>query len=454
MDRSNVPPSVAIAEGNSRTRTKALLLGVFTGLGSRVLVLAAPLLTIPVTLEHLGSGLFGFWMVATSFTSMAMFADLGLGNGLLTRLSACGTHHDQGRARALISTAYVTLGGLALVFSLLIWLGVPYIDWADAMDVGDEVEPAAMRTVATLCFLAFAVTIPLSLIQRVQYAYQSAWKSNVWQVAGAITTVVGVYVAAELEAGYALIIAVAVFSSPVMLLVNNVHHYSRRRDIRPSIRAVSSGDARSLIRIGFGFFLLSILTSISLNVDNWIVAEVAGLTAVSGYAVAAKLFSLLALAITLVALPLWPANGEALARGETRWVRRTTQRIMLLSVSTVALAGIVLVMARDLIARVWLGEGHTIAVSLAVSLAIWAVLIAFASPYFTVQNSVGLLRYQFIGWSLFAVASIPLKFYLYPFFGLAGVPLAGSTAYLLFLIPAALLGYRASVQGAGGEGAA
>ncbi|WP_051973625.1 lipopolysaccharide biosynthesis protein [Cryobacterium sp. MLB-32] len=444
--------SEANSEATSRSsgaalRTRALLLGIATGLGSRVLTLAAPLLTIPVTLHYLGADLFGFWMIVTSITAIGMFADLGLGNGLLTRLVWAVAEHDAERAKTLVSTAYLTLGGVALMLLAVIWLVVPSIDWQRIESQSATLQPATAQVVAGLALSAFAITIPLSLVQRVQYALQEAWKSNTWQVAGAIATIAAVYAAALLDLGVVAVIAAAVFAGPFVILLNNVFYYAvSHRELTPTLRTASTSAAGSLLRVGFAFFFLSILTSVSLNVDNLIVAKVADLPTVSQFAITTKLFALLALAVTLVALPLWPANGEALARGDVSWVRRTTRAMVLFSVGAVALGGIVLVLARNLIAQLWLGDGHGISLGLALSLTLWSIVIAFCSPFFSVQNSVGRLSYQYVGWGLFAAASIPLKFLLYPLLGLAGIPLAGVAAYLMFLLPTALLGYRATLS--------
>jgi O-antigen/teichoic acid export membrane protein len=414
-----------------------------------VLTLAAPLLTIPVTLRYLGPEVFGFWMTIVSISAMAMFADLGLGNGLLTRLAKCAASRDYSGAKALISTAYISLAGVALILMALIMVLVPSLDWAALLSLDDDFDPMVIQTVSVLCLCAFAVTIPLSLVQRVQYAFGEAWKSNIWQVFGAVFTVAAVYVAAQSDAGYGIVISAAVFSSPFVMLLNNLFYYARHPKIRPGFHSASMLAAGSLLRVGLGFLILSVLTSLSLNADNLIVANVAGLSAVAEFSIASKLFSLLAMAITLVALPLWPANGEALARGDTAWVRKTTRKMVLFSVVLVGLGGGILVASRDFITGLWIGEGHTISWALAANLVLWSVLLAFSSPLFSVQNSVGLFRYQFIGWTLFFVLSVPLKLYFYFLFGLPGIPLAGAVAYLTLLSPAAWIGYRATLRGVG-----
>lgn len=436
----------AAAEVTPRSRTKALVWGIATGLGSRLLMLIAPLLTIPVTLSYLGAEVFGFWMVIVSITSMAMFADLGLGNGLLTCLGRASAERDYAKSKVLISTAYLTLAGVSLLILASVWLLVPHLDWASVLGTNAEPDAEVIQSVAILCLSAFAVSVPLSLIQRVQYALQEAWKSNLWQVAGAAATVVTVYVMAWLDLGPVAVVAASVFALPLILLLNTVCYFVGRPELRPGFAGVSMSAAGSLLRIGLAFFALSILTSVALNVDNVIVSNLADLPTVSDYAVATKLFSLLGLAVTLVALPLWPANADALARGDINWVKKITFKMSLISVGAVGLGGAVLVSLRDSVTALWLGEGHTIALPLAINLVVSSMLMAFSSPFFTVQNSVGRLNLQFLGWALFIGLSIPLKFYFYGLFGLPGVPLGTSVAYIFALVPVALGGYRATIR--------
>lgn len=446
MTEQTASPAYSGNESAEQARTKSLVFGIFMGLASRVLILAAPLLTIPVTLHYLGPELFGFWMTVVSITAMAMFADLGLGNGLLTRLAPSVAARDFIAAKTLISTAYASLGGMALVLLAFVVLLVSSLDWAAFLNLDERLDPTAIQSVALLCLTAFAVTVPLSLVQRVQYAFGDAWKSNVWQILGAVLTVAAVYAAAYSNAGYTAVVAAAAFSSPAIMLLNNFIYYARNPEIRPALRSVSVSAAGALLRVGLGFLFLSVLTSVSLNVDNVIVAKVADISAVSDFSIATKLFSLLAMAITVVALPLWPANGEALARGDTAWVQRTTRKMVLFSVALVGLGGGVLLLLRNAIAGLWIGDGHTIPWELALNLVMWSLLLGFSSPFFSVQNSIGLLRYQFVGWALFFIISIPLKIYLSLLLGLQGIPLAGVIAYLIALCPAAIIGYRATLR--------
>ncbi len=79
------PTGAIVEEGTARSRR------LIKGIGSSVVARAAtsllPLLLIPLTIRYLGTEQYGIWMAITSVTSMLLWADLGLGNGLLTKLA-------------------------------------------------------------------------------------------------------------------------------------------------------------------------------------------------------------------------------------------------------------------------------------------------------------------------------------------------------------------------------
>ena len=69
--------------------------------------------------------------------------------------------------------------------------------------------------------------------------------------------------------------------------------------------------------------------ALAMNADYLVIAHVLGPESVTTFSVPARLFAQLGLLVSLVNLPLWPANGEALARGDVAWVRRITARMTL-----------------------------------------------------------------------------------------------------------------------------
>ncbi|WP_406068036.1 lipopolysaccharide biosynthesis protein [Micromonospora sp. NBC_01638] len=425
--------------------------GIVSSLAGKTVGLAAPLLITPLAFHNLGAERYGLWMAVTSLTGMALFADFGLGNGLLTRLARLrGTGERRAAARE-VSSAYALLGAVSVLLLVLLATTLPRVPWPALLNAADPAVVRDARPVVLLCFGAFLANIPLALIQRVQYAQQQVAQSNLWQAGGSLVSVALVYVAVTARADPLLVIAAAVLAVPAVNLANAVCYFGwQERELRPRLRHVRVAVARGLLWLGARFFLLSVLSSVVLNLDGFLISRVLGLPAAATYAVVLRLFALLTLFITLVNLPLWPANGEALARGDLAWVQRTTPRMVYLSAAVVALPGAALVLVGNDVLRLWVRSTDLAPVprTLLAALAVWSVLLAVAAPLFMVQNSIGLLGPQFVGWAACLLLAVPLKIVLAARVGLSGVALVSAGTYALTVLPAAVFGYRRAVAGA------
>ena len=434
----------------ARERNRRLTAGIITSVVSRGTGALAPLILIPITLSYLGDQLYGLWMAVTAVTGMALWADLGLGNGLMTRLAPYYASGDTAAARRYISTTYGVLSVVALGLLAGLWALSGVISWTSTFNVTDPAVEAEARAVALVCLSAFVVNIPLSLVQRVQYAYQQVVQSNLWQATGSLWTVLLTLVAVEARLSPALVVGAAVSGPPLANLLNSAWLYGRQcRLLAPRPTRVDRTVARSLLLLGGQFFGLSIAMSIAVNADNLVIAHALGLEAVTDYSVPARLFSALGLLVTVVNLPFWSANGEALARGDLGWVRRVTGRMTLASGLVVLLSSAILVLAGGHILEGWLGAPRPVPVSLLVALGAWWLLLATASPRFMVQNAAGSVRPQLVGWTVFLAVSLPLKWIAARQLGIAAVPAAGAAIYLLTVWPAAENGFRRIVSAPG-----
>ncbi|RQX11514.1 hypothetical protein DLJ58_08205 [Micromonospora arida] len=449
---SEVPTATAgpeLHEGDTsmarRSRGRALVAGIASSLAGKAVGLVAPLLITPIAFGYLGAERYGMWMAITSLTAMALFADFGLGNGLLTRLSRLYATGERRAAAREIASAYAVLGALAVALLLVLLVAVRLVPWSALLNVADPVVARDARAVVLLCFGAFLVNIPLALIQRVQYAHQQVAQSNLWQAAGSLGSAGLVVAAVATDASPALVIAAAVLAVPLMNLANSICYFGWQQPaFRPRVKDVRAPVARGLLRLGSRFFGLSLLSSIALNLDGFLVGRVLGLHAAANYAVILRMFAVLALFVTLVNLPLWPANGEALARGDVGWVRRSTRRMVYLSAAAVTLPALCLVLSGNDILQFWVRSDdlEQVPTPLFAALAVWSILVAVAAPLFMVQNSIGLLGPQFVGWAACLVVAVPLKILLAGRGGLSGVALASALSYGVTVLPAAVVGYR------------
>lgn len=435
-------PSAAGAE-----RDRLVAFGMSTAVLARSIGLIAPLIITPVCFRYLGDQRYGLWMAVTALTAMAWFTDLGLGNGLLTRLGQLADNERQ-QSRE-ISSAYATvLTVAALLFGGLLLVN-PLIPWATLFGVVDPAIAAEAPVLVLMCFGAFALYMPLSLIQRVQYARGQTVLSNLWQTAGALVSVALVLAAIAAELSPLVVVGCAVFAIPLTSAVNNLVFFGvQARSIAPRPGLIDRTTLTALLRLGLRFFVLTTIATIANNLDSPLIASTLGLEQAAHFALVNKLFAVVTMFVGLVGLTVWPVNGAALVQGDVSWVRRNTRRMILINTVIVAIIGCGLVAWGHEVLTVWVGTANPEVVPTAVFgwLAVWTLLIAMAYPMTMAQNSVGILRPQFFGWLTFLPLATGLKVWGLHELGLVAVPAAASLAYLATMVPAVIVGYRRTIR--------
>jgi len=192
----------------------------------------------------------------------------------------------------------------------------------------------------------------------------------------------------KFKASMPVLVLCAVIVNPLFSFLNGEYFYRFKRPLcRPKLSFFNYVLARDLFRLGVMFFFLSILTSLTLYSDNLIIAKVLGLEAVTAYAIPVKISTLLSAVVTILCLPLWPANSEALARGDFKWVRKSTYRMFLLTTGCVCVGIIAFVTIGPMFFEWWLGASFKTTRTLLGSLGIWTLLLGATSPYLMVLNS-------------------------------------------------------------------
>src|SRR5439155_17548951 len=125
--------------------------------------------------------------------------------------------------------------------------------------------------------------------------------------------------------------------------------------LRPIPRAATRAAIRRVCSLGLVFFALQLSRSLDLLADNLVAAQVLGAGTVPQYAVPLKLFVLPSSIIALFQMPLWPAYGEAAARGDRAWIARTARRSFTVSLLASLPAALTLAVFGRTILRLWVG---------------------------------------------------------------------------------------------------
>jgi O-antigen/teichoic acid export membrane protein len=418
--------STAIA-ARSRQRYRRVGASALAYLAARVVTSTSTLVAIPVAARYLGSEKFGLLMLVTSFIALLAFADFGLGSGLVNAIAEADARDDHDLAASAVSTAFFLLAGIAIVGIVVLPFFVTELNWAALLRTGDSHDaPIAVAVVGA----AFFLTLPFSLVDRIQLGYQESFLNGLWLAAGSLLSVAGVLVFSSLKMGLPWLVGSVVGGPLVAHLFNAAILVTRRRPwLIPRLKLVRRATMRHLVRLGALFFVLQLVWTIAFASDNLVVARVLDAHAVGEYSVAYRLFTALPVLLMVFLNPLWPAYREALTRGDTVWAERTLALSVLGVAGIVAVASVVLALLARPIISVWAGTQYKPSNSLVAGLACWAVLMVVGGVLSMFLNAANVLHFQVITGVTMAITAVAAKILLAERYGLPGVVWATVIVY-------------------------
>lgn len=386
-------------------RTRNLIVAVVSGVVGRAVALVTPLLVMAPMLDHLGPALFGIWLTAVSVSAMAAFLDFGVGNASLTRLSEAFGQDDLTAARHLLGQAYALLTAISAVFVALVLAGL-----AAALALGPTDPAHASRAlVIAIVLTAMFLSFPAGLIVRLLQARQRYVHAQLVQLAGPLAALIATLAGIAADLRPAAVVALYALAAATVQMVWSAVYFLRNPEVRPIFAAFDRAVLRRLSGLGGAFFLVSIVTAIGMNLDNLVIAARAGAEAVAEFGVPARLGGLLLQIVFTLFMPLWSLFGDAMARGDRLWLRRTVLRMSALGASGVLVIGLALVVFADPIMRLWMGRTFADQQAVLLGMVASATVIAVTSPFNMVLNAAGLASPQILPWTAFVAVTLVAK---------------------------------------------
>lgn len=429
------PFDVTTEDGRSKERHRRIVLTAFTSAVAKVITITASFITVPLTLNYLGTERYGLWMTISSMIAMMVFADFGIGNGLMNAISEAFGKDDKIAIKAHITNATVILSGIAILILIIFFIVFPHVSWGYFFNVRTQLAIDEAGPVLAVFMVCFAIGVPASIVQRVQMGLQQGFASSLWQAGGSIfgllLTLLVIFFKGDL---FWLVLALA--GSPVVfLLLNGIFFFSFKcKELKPDLRQATKNGMKHILHGGLLFFVLQIACSISYASDNLILAKILGADAVAQYSVVSKLFEGILMVQALAISPLWPAYTEAKSRGDKGWIKKTLSKSMWLTLLAIIPIAILLVVGNKPIFSLWVGSQHAFSFALVALYGVWMVLKALGATYSMFLNGLNVLRVQLIIASMFTFFSIVMKIGFVHSFGLNGLLIALVVSYSLTTI--------------------
>lgn len=441
------PSDVSTEDERSKERYRRITISAILSLANKGVTVVTTLISVPLTVNYLGAERYGLWMTISSAVAMLGFADLGMGNGLLNLISEANGKDDRHLARVYVSSAFFMLLGVSLLILILFSSIYFFIPWSNIFNVQSSLAIRETAPAVAVLVSSFAINMPLGIVQRVQSGYQEDYKNQYWASLGSLFGLVGILVCVYFQAGLPWLILVLSGSTIFTTFLNGIKlFYFQRKWLFPSFKFFNWTAGKKITRLGSVFLVLQLLNFIGLSSDNLVISNVLGASSVATYAITQKLF-FTAFVSQFFITPLWPAFGEAMARSDYYWAKKTLDKVLILSFGIGFFTSVLLFTYGKSIIETWTNPSLVPSTSLLLGFCAWLSLWGYVGTMSTFLNSGTFLKKQITFFSLATFTSLLLKVLLIHRYGISGVIWATVIGYGVFYVfPAGKLAYTSISQ--------
>lgn len=421
---------------HSRKRQKALAQSIGASVASKGLAVALSLVTVPIALQYLGTERYGLWATVTSLVAMLVFADLGIGNGMLNAIARASGRDDPAAIRRAIAAGVTAVALVSAVLLTLFLLAWSLVNWAHVFSVQTQAHGGEVALAVLVLVVIFALNMPVSIIQKLQYGMQQGRWVSVSQACAAVLSLALTLAVVRLDLGLVGMVGCFLLAALLADVIVGGIFLSRRRAIIPRRQDWNSTEFRGMFKVGLGFLALQLGVALCYASDNLILARLMGPETVAVYSVHQKLYSPVVFVAGLALAPLWPAFADAIARKDHRWVKRTLLVACLSMAAWAVVCGAALLLASDWLMAHWLKGQIKADLTLGFFLVVWGCIDLVGRAISMFLNGAGMLRQQLFNVAIFVPLCIGLKIVLVQTMGVEGVVVATVAAWLLVHVPA------------------
>src|SRR5438093_7868387 len=309
-----------MTQSRSAERFRLARLAVAFGSLESLIVGAALATRLALLVWGLGRRDYGLYMAVLGLVATANSLDFGLHYGVTNLVSAARGRDDEASVRRTIATAFMTYAAVSLAAFcvVLILVARAPIGWLLSIE---PAEVHVARLVAVLGFASMLLPMPLKVFGAGMVGYQEQHAVSVYRSLNSLIqlgmlslTIVAFRGKLPAIASVACVTDLSLWSLFALWIVRH------RPLLALHLPSASRMQVLPLLVTGLTFFITSMTILLKGAIGNTIIAHGLGPEGVGPFSVPLALFSTANTLAALSAVSLWPAFGEAAARGDWTWV--------------------------------------------------------------------------------------------------------------------------------------
>lgn len=371
------------------------------------------ILIVPLTIDFMDTERYGIWLTLSSVFGWFSFFDIGFGNGMRNKVAEALANGNKILAKEYISTTYAAVSLIFLTLIFLFLIVNPFINWQKILNT-DLITTKELYLVTSVVFTLFLLRFIFQLIGVVFIANQRPSVNNaIITIGNLFAFIIIIILYRLLDHGSLLLLGAVLTGAPLLIFIvaTLVAFNGKFRYLRPSLGNAKVCHAKHLLNLGAKFFLIQIAAVVLFSSANIIIIQIFNPEEVAVYSTALRYFQVPIMIYGILMTPIWSAVTDANARNDIVWMKDTIRKFNGIS-AIFAIGIIIMTLLSPFVYELWLGDRINIPFSMSISMAFYAVINIFLSPFTSFINGIGKMHLSVILTLMTVTIYIPLAIFL------------------------------------------
>ena len=419
------------------TRTKNVIKGSFSMLGSSLIGNISRIGLIVILSHYYTKEEFGIWAAITSTASIIAYGDFGIINALRNKLSELIVLGESGLrdARKYFYTSFIFFLLFSFVISVII-IGVSkFISFEVLFKTENQVLKEQGVVILLWSQFLFFLNIPLSMGVVSFFSFQETKYNAFFSAAQSIASFITVVILVILKFSIVTVSIWYFISSTIISCLGTIYFLKRRNwftytfKIKESILQI-----RELFGTGIKFMGSQISNSFLQNAGTILAGSYLGLGIAAEFNMVQKLYSFFTGIYQSVLNPIWSGYAEAAAKLDWDWCRRTLKISTILSFVVFSIVILILYFFGNYFLIFFAGKSYITKPILFLFLGLTNLFFIVFSTITILQNATNKIEYMLILLIASSIIIFPMSKLFMKEWGIIGVAISTSLVWFLLSI--------------------
>lgn len=395
------------------------IIGTFLIKGIAIVI---SLFTMPIYLNFFkNKSVLGLWFTILSVLTWILNFDLGIGNGLRNKLTVSLTKQDFFKARKYLTSAYISIGALCIVISIVFIFIFNFINWNLIFNIEEElISKETLRLTIKIVFLGIMLQMFFKMITFVLHAMQKSALNNLLLLVTSILTIIGILLIPSENNSKNIInmglVNIGAINLPLILITVYIFRSKRYRMLCPIIKEFDIKDAKEILSLGGTFLYIQVMYMLIMNTNEYMISIFYRSEYVVEFQIYYKLLMVIGTVFSLCMTPVWSVVTKAIAEGNLIWIKKLKDKLIILAFFGTIIQLFFIPFLQNFV-NFWLGkESININPFYAFSFVLLGGMLMFNGVLSSIANGLSELKTQVVCFSIGALLKIYLSWTLNKFF--------------------------------------